>query len=180
MWINPSILFENCEIVSRNRNSSNGGYITAMKGNNGTNGSGVATYGLVFKGCDFTAESGVKSGSVSLGRPWRADATVTFMNCSMGAHLSTKAYSGASSKERYVYMNGGGLKNEPQNAHFTEYNNTGSGAISSAVKGCTMLTDSQAQKYTISNIFAKTNGSVKYSTDFNAESALNTLSALYI
>ena len=124
--------------------------------------------------------SGVKSGSVSLGRPWRADATVTFMNCDMGAHLSTKAYSGASSKERYVYMNGGGLKNEPQNAHFTEYNNTGSGAISSAVKGCTMLTSAQAQNYTLSNIFAKTNGSVKYSTDFNAESALNTLSALYI
>lgn len=174
---NPSIMFESCEILSRNRNSSNGGYITAMKGNDGTNGSGTTKYGVVFNNCNFTAESGVSAGSVSLGRPWRANATVTFMNSNIGGHVSKKAYSGASSKERYVYMNGGNLKNEPHNANFTEYNNTGSGSITSAVKGCTMLTSSDAKNYTIANVFAKTNGQVTYSTDFNAQTDLDTLKA---
>ena len=170
---NPSVLFESCNVVSRNRNASNGGYITAMKGNDGTNGSGVATYGLVFNDCSFTAESGVKSGSVALGRPWRADATVTFMNSEIGSHISTKAYSNdKSSGCRYVYMSGGGVKNHPQNAYFTEYNNTGAGAISSAVNGCKMLTKSQAEKYTMANIFAKTNGAVNYSTAFDPLSVL--------
>lgn len=170
---NPSVLFDGCNVVSRNRNASNGGYITAMKGNDGTNGSGVATYGLVFNDCSFTAESGVKSGSVALGRPWRADATVTFMNSEIGSHISTKAYAdGKSSGCRYVYMSGGGVKNHPQNAYFTEYNNTGAGAISSAVNGCKMLTKSQAEKYTMANIFAKTNGAVNYSTTFDPLSVL--------
>ena len=170
---NPSVLFESCNVVSRNRNASNGGYITAMKGNDGTNGSGVATYGLVFNDCSFTAERGVKSGSVALGRPWRADATVTFMNSEIGSHISTKAYSNdKSSGCRYVYMSGGGIKNHPQNAYFTEYNNTGAGAISSAVNGCKMLTKSQAEKYTMANIFAKTNGAVNYSTTFDPLSVL--------
>lgn len=172
---NPSVLFESCEIKLRNRNSSNGGYITAMKGNNGTNDAETTDYGLVFKNCKITKESGVSDGSVSLGRPWRKNATVAWINCEMGSHISKKAYDGNSSKCRYVYMNGGTdsggnkIKNEPQNAKFVEYGNTGAGAITSAVKGCTMLTKAQADAYTMANIFAKKNGQVTYSTDFNPQ-----------
>ncbi len=192
---NAPALFENCEIVSVSRNSDNGGYITATKGNNGTNGEGVPKYSFVFKGCNFTAESGVKSGSVGLGRPWRADATVAFLNCQMAGHISKTDYTSQSGKVRYTYMNGGDdgnggkLKNEPHNAHYYEYNNVGDGAISqseynslasnSSVKlDFTMLTDSEASTYTTNKIFGRVNGALRFIDMFYADSLLNELNSL--
>lgn len=178
---NSTCLFENCNVISRNRNDSKGGYIAVTKGNDGTNGKLVPDFGFVFMGCKFSAESGVKNGSVALARPWRANATVSFINCEMGAHISKTAYSGSSSKQRYVHMKGGTdsngnkIKNEPQNANFTEYGNTGAGAITSAVKGCTMLTKTEAEKYTLSNIFAKTNGMVNYNSEWNTAKEIEDL-----
>ena len=181
---NPSVLFDNCDIVSVDRKQSNGGYITAMKGNDGTNGSAVATYGLVFKGCRLTAEQGVVDGSVALGRPWRADATVAWINCEIGSHISTKAYGKGLS--RYSNMDGGGMTNYPMNAHFSEYGNTGAGAttenlycvyadkvdgqyitVTATTPDFTNLTQDQAALYTPENIFATTNGGVTYTGEWN-------------
>ncbi len=181
---NPSVLFDNCDIVSVDRKQSNGGYITAMKGNDGTNGSGVATYGLVFKGCRLTAETGVVEHSVALGRPWRADATVAWINCEMGVHIGLNAQ--GKGKCRYVSMDGGGITNYPMNAHFAEYGNTGLGVttenlyctypervdgnlvITPATKpDFTNLTKEQADLYTPENIFATTNGAVTYTGEWN-------------
>ncbi len=181
---NPSVLFDNCDIVTVNRNDKNGGYITAMKGNNGTNGSGVATYGLVFKGCRLTAEKGVVDHSVALGRPWRADATVAWINCEMGAHIGLDAE--AQGNPRYTTMSGGGLTNYPMNAHFAEYGNTGLGATSenlycrypekvngkltmltATIPDFKNLTSDEAALYTPENIFATVNGGVTYTGEWN-------------
>ena len=45
---------------------------------------------------------------------------------------------------------------------FAEYNNTGDGAINTAVAGATILTEAEAANYTAAKIFAATNGLVKY------------------
>ncbi len=191
---NPTALFENCEIVSVDRKQTNGGYITATFGNDGTTGSGVATYGFVFKGCTLTAEEGVVEGSVSLGRPWRADSTVAWLNCEMGSHIGVLAF--GKGKVRYDSMSGGGSNNYPYQAHFVEYGNTGPGATSEElycriayrennqtfflepdVPDFKHLTDLEAQEYTIENIFATTNGQVIYDTEFDAASALTALRA---
>ncbi len=162
---NPAVLFDNCDIITVNRNQSNGGYVTAMKGNNGTNGVGVATYGLVFKNCRLTAENGVRDNSVALGRPWRADATVAWINCEMGSHIGLNAF--GSGKVRYASMSGGGQTNLPKDAHFAEFGNTGTGAVTEATDDFTMLTAEQAALYTPANIFATKNGDVTYEGEWN-------------
>ncbi len=191
---NPTSLFENCSIVTVNRNESNGGYITATFGNDGTNGSGVATYGYVFMGCSLTAEQGVQNNSVSLGRPWRADSTVAWINCDMGSHIAVNGY--GKGRARYNSMSGGGMENYPFNAYYAEYGNTGAGATQEtlystiAVKEGNQyvtkvmdipdfkhLTDQEVALYTLENIFAKVNGQVTYETNFDAASALLVLQA---
>jgi pectin methylesterase-like acyl-CoA thioesterase len=172
---NPAALFEDCDIVTLKTNNSNGGYVTAMKGNAGTNGQKVATYGIVFKNCRLTAEEGVAAHSVALGRPWRADATVAYINCEMGEHIGLNAC--GESNSRYTSMSGGGL-NYPKDAHYAEYGNTGDGAVTEATDDFTMLTAEQAALYTMENIFATTNGDVTYSGEFDAASALSVLQAI--
>ena len=162
---NPSVLFDNCDIVSVNRNKK-GGYVTAMKGNDGTNGNAVATYGLVFKGCRLTAEQGIENGTIALGRPWRADATVAWINCEIGAHISIKAY--GTGLSRYTYMEGGGVANYPKDANFFEYGNTGAGAVSAQLNDdFTLLTETEVALYTPANIFATINGGVTYTGEWN-------------
>lgn len=179
---NPSSLFEECDIVTVSRNNSNGGYITAMKGNNGTNGEGIADYGIVFLNSKFITEGTVVDGSVAIGRPWRANATVAVINCELGAHISKVACGYGLS--RYTTMSGGGITNEPRNARYFEYGNTGAGAISEVLYGqyfdfsikkpivsetpdFNFLTEEQASKYTKENIFAKQNGAVTYEKEWN-------------
>ena len=168
---NATALFENCEIKVLKKSNDNY-VITAHKGNNGTNGKDIPAYGYVFKNCKLTAEAGVPDGSTSLGRPWRADATVAYINCEMGAHISTKAFGNADGAiSRYQSMSGGGLVNEPQNANFAEYGNTGAGAVSAQINNdFTLLAN--ADNYTYQNIFAKVNGMVTYNTDFDAQAIL--------
>ncbi len=187
---NPSVLFDNCDIVNVKRNKS-GDYITAMKGNNGTNGQGVAKYGLVFKNCRLTSEGGVNDESVALGRPWRADATVAWINCEMGSHIAKKAYGTGGC--RYTAMEGGTdengnkINNMPMNAFYAEYGNTGVGVVTENLyckytyrdangkviiatgekPDFTLLTKEQADLYTPENIFATVNGGVTYVGEWN-------------
>ena len=142
---NNTTLFENCTIHSIYNGSTDGGYITAFKGNNkGEN--DYVNYGCIFYKSKFTADSDVSSGKTSLGRPWNVYAAVAYIECTMGAHISKTAYtSGTSKNQRYVQMSG----NEPtaSTIKYYEYGNTGSGAISSAVNGMKMLSSSEAAKY---------------------------------
>ncbi|MDE7214661.1 MAG: bacterial Ig-like domain-containing protein, partial [Clostridia bacterium] len=153
--------FHNCEIKSV-ANSKNGGYITAFKGNNkGTTDS--VTYGAIFDDCDFTAEDGVPAGKTSIGRAWGANAAVMIMNSRLGGHVSK--LSSASEGGRYISMGNG----DPKNASFTEYNNTGDGALSEAFETFKLLDEAAAAKYNdVAFIFSKdANAKVKFAEDWN-------------
>jgi polygalacturonase len=69
--------FENCEIHST---AHKGGFVTAQGKHYAAQDSG-----FVFDHCRLTADPGVDG--VWLGRPWRAYATVIFLNSEMGAHI---------------------------------------------------------------------------------------------
>lgn len=173
-------LFEGCDIVTRftKAGQTNNGYITAHSGNEKIAvGTPCLNYGYVFKNCNLTAETGVEAGTVSLGRPWRWGATVAFINCDMGAHISVAEF-GSGVKGRYDSMSGGGRTNLPSEAYFVEYGNTGAGALATATADFTLIEQSVADNYTIANIFAKNNNSVTYVDDWDATAALTALQAL--
>ena len=171
---NATALFETCNIVTLYRPGDE--YcITAHMGNNGNKGQGVPTYGYVFKNCVLSVEGEVGVGRVTLGRPWRADATVAWINCEMSEHISKSAYGESGVRPRYNSMEGGGANNLPQDAHFVEFGNTGLGAMNEAVLGFTMAQN--ADDYTLANIFATTNGLVTYTGEFNAQQILQGLMA---
>ncbi|MGN1060310.1 MAG: pectinesterase family protein, partial [Candidatus Coproplasma sp.] len=148
-----------CEIHS----IVSGGYVTAFKGNN-KDGTDAVLYGAIFDNCKFTAPADViTANNTAIGRPWGAYAAVAVINSELGGHISTAAATGASSGTRYVTMS----NNNPYDANvkFVEYNNTGAGAITEAVRGMRMLTAEEAANYSdLSVIFGTTNGGVTYTS----------------
>jgi hypothetical protein len=140
-------IFNGGTIHCLNRNSTtNGGYICAPKPSSDTS----VQVGFFFNNMTITAEEGVTQGTVSLARPWGKFARVTFANCTMPDAISKKAYGDTSDKKnpRFDQMSG----NLPTTAHFAEYNNTGDGAITTAVAGGTILTSDE-----YNNLLAKVN-----------------------
>ena len=133
-------IFNGGTIHCLNRNSTtNGGYICAPKPSSDTS----VQVGFFFNNMTITAEEGVTQGTVSLARPWGKFARVTYANCTMPDAISKKAYGDTSDKKnpRFDQMSG----NLPTNAHFAEYNNTGDGAITTAVAGGSILTETEYQ-----------------------------------
>lgn len=125
--------FEGCTIVSRPRVEPVEGYIAAPS----TLLDQAA--GLVFDGCDLTAEPGVPDGSVFLGRPWRASTMVggkrigdprsvgmaAYLRCRMGRHIAPSGwtrmwYTGTDGNPRTFF--------EPEDARLAEFHNIGPGA----------------------------------------------------
>lgn len=122
-------LFENCVIHSK-RNS----YITAASTPENVE------FGYVFKNCTLTAAQGVNK--VYLGRPWRPYAATAFLNCEMGGHIVPAGWDNWRNPE-----------NE-KTARYSEYQGKGPGANpAERVKWSKQLTDKEARKYTIENIF---------------------------
>ena len=70
-------VFENCTIHSKN-----GGYVTAA------NTPPEQPYGCVFLNCKLTGEGD----KAYLGRPWRPDAAVAFINCELGDHIRPEGW----------------------------------------------------------------------------------------
>ncbi len=152
---NNTTYFYQCEIKVV-ANGSNGGYVTAFKGLNKGSATDKVTYGAVFDDCDFSAEAGVPVGKTAIGRAWGADAAVMVMNCRLGGHISKNASTNAGG--RYVSMGNG----DPKTAQFTEYNNTGDGAVTALTVG-RVLTEAEAANYNkLEVIFGKVNGKVTY------------------
>lgn len=162
---NNTTYFKNCTIHTITRNKNDGGYITAFKGSNKGSGDYVQ-YGAIFDGCNFTAdESEYAKSNTAIGRCWAGYAAVMVMNSELGAHISTKPFSGSSKNERYVSMN---AKPTDETVKFTEYNNTGAGAITESVAGCTILSAEEAAKYAdFAVIFGTKNGAVTYVNEWD-------------
>ncbi|MCR5350414.1 MAG: InlB B-repeat-containing protein, partial [Acholeplasmatales bacterium] len=158
--------FDKCTInaVYRGPDMTNNGYVTAAKMEDGNK----PNYGYVFNECTFTADEDVLDGSMSLGRPWGAKATVSYINCNFSSAYSTKAF--GDGKSRWDSMTG-----NPQDADFSEYGSTGDGKITEAVLGGRILTEEEAATYTLANTLAKTNGDIKFTLDFDFEAILTAL-----
>lgn len=125
-----TVWFQNCHIYSK-KNS----HITA-----------ASTpfnhpYGYVFKDCILTADSSLHG--VSLGRPWRPFASVTYINCNIGSHILPDGWRNWNNTENY------------KTVRYAEYKNTGVGAdTSKRVAWAKQLTNEEIKAYTIENIFS--------------------------
>ena len=97
-------------------------------------------FGYVFNECVFTADTAVNK--VSLGRPWRPYASVTYINCYLDRHIIPQGWD-----------NWRSAANE-KTARYAEYKSYGPGANPAARAGWSrQLTDQQAKNITVKNVF---------------------------
>jgi len=170
---NGTTLFKNSEIhVIYKANA--GAYITAMKGMNKNKNEDSVQYGLIFDGCNFTADSTVEKGSAAIGRTWGECAAVMTMNSTIGQHVSITKFNTTDKFLRYISMN---ALPTADTVKFREYNNSGLGAVSSGLAandGFTVLSKSEADPYADESvIFGMTNGYVKYNDIWERNKAIH-------
>jgi len=135
-------IFDHCEIHSRN-----GGHVTAASTPKDH------PYGFVFLNCNLTGDphpwvdtNGIPANTNSapmadLGRPWRPYASVTYLNCELGAHIKPEGWN-----------NWRNPTNETT-ARYAEYNSTGPGANpEKRFKWTRQLTPDEAQNFTMEKI----------------------------
>lgn len=106
-------------------------------------------FGYVFRNCSLIADTGLNK--VSLGRPWRPYASVTYITCKIDGHIFPEGWDNWKNPE-----------NE-KTVRYAEYRNTGSGANTSArVKWSHQLTDEEVKRYTTENILVNWNPGALY------------------
>jgi len=99
-------------------------------------------YGFVFLDCKLVADT-AQATNVSLGRPWRPQAKVAYLNTDMGGHIRPEGWDNWKKPE-----------NE-KTAYYTEYRSTGPGAQpEKRVAWAHQLTRKEAKQYTLKKIFA--------------------------
>jgi pectinesterase len=140
-------VFDHCEIHSRN-----GGHVTAA------NTPKEQPFGFVFLNCQLTGDAqpwidprgnainASKTGSpalADLGRPWRPYASVTYLNCDMGAHIKPEGWNNWRNPTNEL------------TARFAEYNSTGPGANpKKRFKWARQLTKEEAEKITVESVLS--------------------------
>ena len=142
-------VFENCEIVSRDRRSrTNNGYVTAPST------SLSAPYGLVFLRSRLTKESpALAPNSVTLGRPWHpaalpgVNSAAVFVECWMDDHIGSKGWERMSAVDSATGVR---IWYEPADSRFFEYRSTGPGAVQSPARR--VLTSAEAEYYTVERV----------------------------
>lgn len=106
-------------------------------------------FGYVFSKCMLTAESGING--VTLGRPWGPYAKTVFINTEEGKHISSSGWSIWEGTQNHT------------TAYYAEYNCTGEGfKPESRVDWSQQLTETEAQNYSVENIFSKESGNPDY------------------
>lgn len=129
-----TVIFDKCEMFSKNLNRDINGYITAASTIESEE------FGYVFINCKLTSDA--KPNSVYLGRPWRDYAKTAFINCYMGDHIK---------KEGWHNWNKPLTEKE---TNYVEYNTYGPGKSNETrVSWSHILTVEDVKKYTIQNIF---------------------------
>lgn len=135
-------VFDHCEIHSKN-----GGHVTAA------NTPQDHPFGFVFENCKLTGDpkpwvdaNGVAANTNSapmadLGRPWRPYASVTYLNCEMGAHIKPEGWNNWRNPTNEL------------TARYAEYNSTGPGANpEKRFKWTRQLTKEEADKITLDSV----------------------------
>jgi pectin methylesterase-like acyl-CoA thioesterase len=139
---NGTAVFDNCEIFSSTRNSSNNGYVTASAT------PGAKTYGILIVNSRLTSDGA--AGTVYLGRPWHpggdttANPQVLIRNSVLGAHIRTS--------QPWTDMSGFSW----QDARLFEYKNTGAGATVNSNRP--QMSDATAANYTAQKYLAGSDG----------------------
>ena len=124
-------VFKNCHIHSK-KNS----HVTAASTNS------IIPFGFVFLDCKLTADSNINK--VSLGRPWSPTASVTYLNCYLGAHIVSEGWNNWKNPANEL------------TARYAEYNSSGPGANAAGrVKWAKQLSNDEVEKYTVKNILGK-------------------------
>lgn len=138
-------VFDRCEIHSKN-----GGHVTAASTPEDH------PFGLVFLDCKLTGDkiawdpattnpATTQKARVTpiadLGRPWRPNASVTYIRCEMGDHIKPEGW------------NNWGRESNEKTARYSEYKSTGPGANPEKRFAWTnQLSDEDAAKITVANV----------------------------
>jgi len=126
-------VFDHCELRSKH-----GGYVTAASTGPDT------PWGYIFLDCKLTADGDAKA---FLGRPWRPNASVTFVRCQMGEHIDPRGWDNWRKAE-----------NE-RTARYAEYASTGLGANPTRrVKWSKQLTREGADEITVNSVLGGADG----------------------
>jgi pectinesterase len=96
-------------------------------------------FGFVFDWCQLSGDTSLHN--VSLGRPWRPYAAVTYLHCYIGAHIKTEGWSKWNNTDNHM------------TARYYEFANFGPSADpSKRVDWAKQLTDEEVKKYTTWNV----------------------------
>lgn len=121
--------FQNCHIHSK-KNS----HITAASTPQDH------SFGFVFNNCVITADTNLNK--VSLGRPWRPYASVTYLHCYLPEEIKPEGWSAWNQLDTYAL------------SRYSEYEDYGPGAnTENRVYWSHQLTSAEAQKFTLKNVF---------------------------
>jgi pectinesterase len=102
------------------------------------------TFGYIFNDCVLTGDSTLHN--VSLGRPWQPYSNVVYMHTYIGQHIKSEGWSAWNNNNNHL------------TARYAEYKNYGPSAnAGTRVSWSKQLTDEEAKKYTIQNIFGDWN-----------------------
>ena len=97
------------------------------------------SFGYVFNDCVLTGDTSLHS--VSLGRPWRPYASVTYIHCYLGPQIKPEGWSNWNNTDNY------------KTTRYAEYEDYGPGANqSNRVSWSKQLNDSEIKKYKIQNV----------------------------
>lgn len=122
-------VFQNCHIYSKKKS-----HVTAASTPK------EMKYGFIFFDCQLSAEPNLSG--VSLGRPWKPYASVTYIRCEIGDHILPEGWN-----------NWRDPANE-KTARYAEYKSFGVGAnIEGRVKWAKQLSDGEVKNYNLKNIF---------------------------
>ena len=101
-------------------------------------------FGYILNECILTGDTSLHN--VSLGRPWRPYASVTYIHCYIGPHIKPEGWSNWNNTDNY------------KTARYAEYENYGPSADpSKRISWSRQLTDKEIKNYTLKNIFGNWN-----------------------
>lgn len=125
-----TVWFEKCHIYSK-KNS----HVTAASTPK------EKEFGYVFNFCRLEGDTSLNN--VSLGRPWRPYAAVTYLHCYIGRHIKAEGWSVWNKNDNHL------------TSRYKEYNNYGpSSDPETRVKWAKQLTAEEAKKYTLKNVLS--------------------------
>ncbi|HLF47685.1 MAG TPA: pectinesterase family protein [Chitinophagaceae bacterium] len=120
--------FEKCHIHSKKNSHITAASTPAEK-----------KHGYVFNDCVLTGDTSLHN--VSLGRPWRPYASVTYIRCFIGEHIKPEGWSNWNNTDNY------------KTTRYAEYKNYGpSSDPAKRIEWSKQLTDEEAKKITISKV----------------------------